>query len=129
MRTFKTFEDIEGWKKARELTREVYQVSGTGAFAKDYALRDQVRRSAISIMSNIAEGYERSGTGEFSHFLSMAKGSAGELRSQLYTALDLGYINDEVFARLGAMAEETARLISGLMTYLRRTEIKGTKYK
>jgi four helix bundle protein len=88
MRTFQSFEEIEAWQKARTLTREVYVATSEGAFSRDFGLRDQIRRAAVSIMSNIAEGYERSGTGEFVHFLSMAKGSTGEVRSQLYVALD-----------------------------------------
>ena len=74
MATFKTFEEIEAWKKARELTKRVYAVSGSGAFAKDFSLKDQIRRASVSIMSNIAEGYDRSGTGEFVQFLANSKG-------------------------------------------------------
>ena len=91
MATFKTFEEISAWQKARELTKEVYKVTTHGAFGRDYGLRDQIRRASVSIMSNVAEGFERSGTGEFGHFLSTAKGSAGEVRSQLYVALDQEY--------------------------------------
>jgi len=79
MATFKTFEEIEAWKKARELTKRVYAVSGTGAFAKDFSLKDQIRRASVSIMSNIAEGYDRSGTGEFVQFLATSKGSTAEV--------------------------------------------------
>src|ERR1044071_8834864 len=88
MSTFQSFEDIEAWQKARELTRRVYEVSEVGAFARDFGLRDQIRRASVSALSNIAEGFERSGTGEFIQFLSAAKGSAGEVRAQLYVALD-----------------------------------------
>ena len=80
MGTFKKFEEIECWKKARELTRRIYEVSGKGNFAKDFGLKDQIRRAAVSIMSNIAEGHDRSGTGEFVQFLANAKGSASEVR-------------------------------------------------
>jgi four helix bundle protein len=79
--TFQTFEEIAAWQKARELTRQIYTVSHRGIFSKDFGLRDQIRRASVSIMSNIAEGFERSGTGEFTHFLAIAKGSAGEVRS------------------------------------------------
>ena len=92
MATFKRFEDIESWKIARTLTNRVYEVSRQGEFARDFGLRDQIRRAAVSIMSNIAEGYDRSGTGEFIQFLATAKGSAAEVRCQLYIALDQGYI-------------------------------------
>lgn len=129
MATFTRFEDIEGWKKARDLTREVYSVSGKGRFGTDYGLRDQIRRAAVSVMSNIAEGLERWGSGEFLQFLSMAKGSTGEVRAQLHVALDQGYIDENEFARVNSLAEETAKLIAGLMNYLRKTSVKGVKYK
>ena len=97
MATIRRFEDIEAWKAARRLTQKVYAVSKCGDFRKDFALRDQIRRASISITSNIAEGFERDGTKEFASFLSIAKGSAGEVRSQLYVALDEGYINPDTF--------------------------------
>ncbi len=129
MATFQTFEEIEAWQSARELTQRIYATSNQGPFAKDYGLRDQIRRASVSIMSNIAEGFERGGTGEFVQFLAMAKGSAGEVRSHLYVALDQGYIDREQFDRLSALATQTARMIGGLMLYLRKSRLKGTKYK
>ena len=129
MATFKAFEEIEAWQKARELTREIYSVSNLGSFSKDFGLRDQIRRAAVSIMSNIAEGFERGGTKEFVQFLSVAKGSSGEVRSQLYVALDQGYIQDEAFEHLFKLTTETSRMIAGLMSYLRKSKLKGTKYK
>ena len=129
MATFQTFEQIEAWQSARELTRSIYATSNQGPFARDYGLRDQIRRASVSSMSNIAEGFERSGTGEFVQFLAMAKGSAGEVRSQLYVALDQGYIDQEQFDRLSALVTQTARMIGGLMLYLRKSRVKGTKYK
>ena len=129
MATFKKFEEIECWKKSRELTRRIYKASGKAAFARDFGLRDQIRRAAISVMSNIAEGHDRSGTGEFIQFLATAKGSAAEVRSQLYVAIDQEYINDREFDDLGALASETGRMIGGLMNYLRSSSHKGTKYK
>ena len=129
MATFKTFEEIEAWKKARELTKRVYAVSGSGAFAKDFSLKDQIRRASVSIMSNIAEGYDRSGTGEFVQFLAIAKGSTAEVRCQLYVALDQTYIDRQVFTELTGLAIETGSMIGGLIKYLRRSGIKGTKYK
>ena len=129
MATFKRFEDIESWKIARTLTNRVYEVSRQGEFARDFGLRDQIRRAAVSIMSNIAEGYDRSGTGEFIQFLATAKGSAAEVRCQLYIALDQGYIEDQSFAELARATVDTQSLIGGLMNYLRRSGYKGTKYR
>lgn len=129
MSTFQRFEDIEAWRQARVLCAEIYRVSGRGAFANDFALRDQIRRSSASIMSNIAEGFERSGTVEFMQFLAIAKGSAGEVRSQLYIALDQGYVEQENCIRLVGLAFDTAKMIAGLMKYLRKSGVKGTKYK
>src|SRR5688572_30296581 len=97
MATVKTFEGLEVWQHARKLVKEIYGVSNRGPFSKDFGLRDQLRRASISILSNIAEGFERSGNKEFAHFLFMAKGSAGELRAQLYVALDLAYISANDF--------------------------------
>src|ERR1700704_5723893 len=102
MASFKSFEEIEIWKKARKLIKQVYVLSGVGVFARDFGLKDQIRRACVSVMSNIAEGFERSGTGEFIQFLAMAKGSAGEVRSQLYVAHDQQYISDEQFHSLKA---------------------------
>ena len=129
MATFKRFEDIEGWQRARELTKEVYRKSKIGPLARDYGLRDQMRRASVSVMSNIAEGFERGGTKEFVHFLSIAKGSLGELEAQLYVARDQGYINDSEFLSLKGMAKSTKFKIGGLIGYLRQSGLKGTKYK
>jgi four helix bundle protein len=129
MATFKSFEDIEAWQKARQLSRKLYEVSNSGAFARDFGLRDQVRKASVSIMSNIAEGYERGGAREFIQFLSIAKASAGEVRSQLYVALDQNYIDKKTFDELSGLAREISRMITGLVTYLRKSGLKGTKYK
>ena len=123
------FEDIECWKKARELTSLVYAVSSDGKFAHDYGLRDQLRRASISILSNIAEGFERDGDKEFLQFLSSAKGSCGEVRAQLYVALDQHYITDEQFKLFRERAVEISRMISGMMNYLRQSEMRGRKYR
>ena len=117
------------WQKARELNRLVYQVSNSGAFARDFGLRDQIRRASISVMSNIAEGFERGGDKEFIQFLSNAKGSCGEVRCQLYAALDENYLNEAEFAKLYERSVEISRMISGFMTYLRNSELRGTKFK
>jgi len=129
MGTFKTLEEIEAWQKARELTREVYKISCQESFFKDFGLREQIRRASVSIMSNIAEGFERSGTKEFVQFLAIAKGSVGEVKSQLYVALDQNYIDTEIFNRTYALSSETGRMINGLMNYLRETPIKGGKFR
>jgi four helix bundle protein len=129
MATFKTFEEIECWKKSRDLTNRIYKASNRTAFARDFGLKDQIRRAAVSVMSNIAEGHDRGGTGEFIQFLSTAKGSAAEVRCQLYVALDQAYIQETEFAELSEMAIEVARMIGGLIGYLRTSKYKGTKYK
>ncbi|MBA7659691.1 MAG: four helix bundle protein [Calditrichaeota bacterium] len=129
MATFRSFEEIEAWKKARELTYEIYTVTSAGHFAKDLALRDQIRRASVSIMSNISEGYERGGNKEFIQFLSVAKGSAGEVRSQLYVANDQGYLTKSEFDRLSGLAAEVSQIINGLMSYLKQSDLKGTKFQ
>ena len=126
---FKSFEEIEAWRKARELIREIYDVSKRNAFSKDFALRDQIRRAGISIMSNIAEGFERGGTKEFFQFLAIAKGSTGEVRTHLYIACDQEYLTKAEFDYLLSLSLEVSRMIAGLMTYLQKTTIKGSKYK
>src|SRR5882672_3853272 len=123
------FEDIEAWKKARQLVSDVYAVSSIGAFAKDFGLRDQIRRAAVSVMSNIAEGFERGGNKEFMQFLAIAKGSVGEIESQLYVALDENYIDENEFVSLKRLAGSTKRLIGGLIGYLRQSGMRGVKYK
>jgi len=129
MARIQRFEDVAAWQKARELTRQVYSVTRSGEFGKDFGLRDQMRRASVSIMSNIAEGFGRGGDKEFGQFLAVAKGSASEVQAQLYVALDAGYIDKEAFAQLYALAEETARLIAGFMKYLQRSSLKGSKFK
>jgi four helix bundle protein len=129
MATFKKFEEIEAWRKARELTKRIYKISCTTSFARDFGLKDQIRRASVSIMSNIAEGYDRSGTGEFIQFLATAKGSAAEVKCQLYVALDQSYIDQATLVELTNLAAETGKMIGGLINYLRRSGLKGTKYK
>lgn len=129
MAKFTTFEEIEAWQLARELTTRIYSLSKVGEFARDFGLKDQIRRASVSIMSNIAEGFERGGTREFIQFLATAKGSAGEVRSQLYVAFDESYLDQAAFADLHKMSTRIGRMISGLMTYLRDSNIRGTKYK
>ena len=129
MSGFQRFEDIEAWQKARELTKQIYALSNDGQFARDFGLRDQIRRASVSIMSNIAEGFGRGGNKEFAQFLSTAKGPASEVQAQLYVALDANYINQEQFKQLYSETETTARLIGGLLRYLQNSNLKGAKYK
>jgi four helix bundle protein len=116
MAKIERFEDLTSWQKARELNRLVYDVSKKGAFAKDFGLRDQRRRASVSVMSNLAEGFERGGDKEFVQFLSNAKGSYGEVRSQLYPALDEEYLTQGEFDELCNLCLDVSRLISGFMT-------------
>jgi len=129
MAKIERFEDMLSWQKARELTRQVYKVSKQGDFVKDFELRGQMRGASISIMSNIAEGFERGGDKEFSQFLSIAKGSCGEVRSQLYVALDESNISPTEFKALQAGTVEISRLISGFMGYLRQSNLRGSKFQ
>ena len=123
------FEDVEGWKKGRVLAGEIYRVTSSGEFSRDFGLRDQVRRAAVSIPSNIAEGFERGGDREFRQFLAHAKGSTGELKTHLYIALDLGFIGRERFDHLYGQASEIGRILGGLMKYLSQSNLRGRKYR
>jgi len=129
MATIERYEDIQGWQKARELTNFVYALTRQKPFARDFGLKNQIRRAAVSVMSNIAEGFERGGRAEFVQFLSIAKSSAGEVQSQLYIALDQEYIAPEQFDKGYKLCDETMRLIGGFIAYLRKSPIKGAKYK
>ncbi len=129
MPTIRKFEDIEAWQKARELSHAVYACSSAGRFGKDFALRDQMRRAAVSVMANIAEGFERGGSLEFAQFMAVAKGSAGEVEAQMYVALDEGYISTEEFERMRDLTSSTKKLIAGFMKYLRTSKIPGLKFK
>lgn len=129
MARIKRFEDIESWKRARSFANEVYRITEIGRFSRDFALRDQIRRASISILSNIAEGFERGGDNEFLQFLSIAKGSCGEARAQLYVALDQNYITPSDFERLSTSANEVSQLIAGFMKYLRHSSLRGSKYR
>ncbi len=123
------FEDILAWQKARELTKEVYAHSKTRAFAKDFGLKDQIQRASVSIMGNVAEGYDRGGDKEFIQFLSVSKGSCGEVKSHLYVALDQQYINSTQFDQLYNSADEVGRLLGGFMAYLKQSDMRGRKFK
>jgi four helix bundle protein len=128
MGTITRFEDIEAWQLARDLCLQIFNVTSDGAFSKDFALRDQIKRASGSIMDNIAEGFERDGSTEFKQFLSIAKGSAGEVKSQLYRAMDYKYITNEQFDELFAKTTSISSKLSNLIKYLKTTQFKGTKF-
>lgn len=123
------FEDIDVWKLAREICSEVEKLFNETALGKNFALRNQMERSSGSIMDNIAEGYGRGGNQEFHNFLSYSKGSASELKSQLYRALDKGLITSEQFKDLIEQCNLTENKIGAFMFYLRKSDFKGLKYK
>lgn len=129
MATVSTFEDLVAWQKARALDKEVFTIVANSKIEKDYSLKDQILRSSGSIMDNIAEGFERSGKREFIQFLSISKGSCGELRSQFYRGLDRGYISEEKFNKIKELCVEESKIINGLITYLNKTTVKGFKFK
>jgi four helix bundle protein len=105
------FEDLDAWQRGRELSRLVYRLSAQGEFARDFALRDQMRRAAVSVLSNIAEGFERDGDKEFRQFLSQAKGSVGEIKAQSYVALDAGFISQQQFREMHELTVRTGSLM------------------
>jgi len=115
----RSFENLECWKKSRILVKEIYSIVKSTNLKNDFVLRDQITRSAISIMSNIAEGSERSSDKEFAYFLNVAKASCGELRSQVYILKDVGYINETQFLELIKMSKDISKMIYGLSVYLR----------
>lgn len=123
------FEDLEIWKLARLQTQEIYLVTEQENFARDWEIRNQIKRSSGSVMDNIAEGFERSGNKEFINFLIIAKGSNGEVRSQLYRALDRGYLTDEQFENLKQKSLNISKQITGFIKYLKASDTKGFRYK
>ena len=134
MATIKQFEELLCWQKARELTREVYRHLNIQKFKdlnmqRDYGFCDQIQRASVSVMSNIAEGFERGTRQEFLNYLFIAKGSAGEVRAQLYVALDVGYLNIETFKYLNSLAIDCSRLIHSFTQKLKGSEFKGLQYK
>ncbi len=118
---FRSFEEMPMWQDARGLINSIYSLTDRGTFSRDFGLKDQIRRSAVSIMSNISEGYERASKKEFAMFLGYAKGSAGELRSQLYIALDQGYISSDEFQNAFKLVTEISSQLAKFSTYLRTT--------
>jgi len=124
MTRFQRFEDIEAWQTARQLANAVYDASEEGPFARDFGLRDQVRRAAVSVLSNIAEGFERESRAEFIRFLTIAKGSAGELRAQRYIAADRAYVAPELSGHLRDEAARVSKMLAGLIAYLRQASCR-----
>ena len=127
MAKIERFEDFEAWQEARVLVQNVYQATREGPFAGDYGLSGQMQKAAVSIMSNIAEGFERGSNKEFFQFLYVAKGSAGEVRSQIHVASDLGYLNTQTANRLMEQAQMTSRRIAAFIKYLQTNKYQGEK--
>ena len=126
MSTIQKFEDLLCWQKSRELTKEIYKAFRE---CRDYGFRDQIQRASVSIMSNIAEGFERGTKQEFLNYLYIAKGSAGEVRAQLYVALDAGYLNLEMFKYLNLLALECSRLLSSFIKSVKASSERGLQFK
>lgn len=124
----KSFEELEIWKDARAITKAIYQLTRDPKLAKDFVLRDQLRRAAVSVMSNIAEGFERGGNQEFIQFLYVAKGSCGEVRSQLYIVMDQGYVDPKLIDALLMSLKRFSVMIKHLIDHLKDSGMRGPKY-
>lgn len=129
MATINSFEDLKVWQKARVLCQQVFEIIRNPIFSKDYKLKDQINASSGSIMDNVAEGFGRQGNNEFINFLTIANGSAMEVKSQLYRALDRDYITKAKFDELSLLVEEITKMIFGLIIYLGKSDFKGQKFK
>jgi len=129
MATIQKFEDLEIWQKARLLSKQIYPLTFKEPIASDFRLKDQMRGSCGSIMDNIAEGFERGSKNEFTNSLTIAKGEAGELKSQLYRSLDNKYITEKIFWELYSLADELTRMLTGFINYLNKSKIRGQKFK
>lgn len=129
MATIRKFEDLLVWQKSRLLCTEIYKISYNTQLKSVFALKDQIRRSAGSVMDNIAEGFERDGNKEFCQFLSISKASAGEVKSQLYRCLDATYMDESLFPKLYSEADIISKMTGSLLKKLRESPYKGKKYK
>jgi four helix bundle protein len=123
------FEDLDVWKRSRELVNEIYSLTKKQRFSKDFGLVDQIRRAAVSVMSNIAEGFERGSNTEFIRFLYIAKASCGETRSHLFIAFDQGYLTNDELQKAKSFAKSVSAMIGGFIAYLRSSKMKGEKFK
>ena len=128
MPTIQTFKDIRAWEKSIALAKQIYITSGMAPFCKDKPLQEQIRKAALSIASNIAEGFEREGNREFIQFLAISKGSAAEVQTQIKIAYEIGYISEDDFEYLDELCGEVIGLIAGFMKYLRSSGIEGQKF-
>jgi len=126
MATIRRFEDMIAWQKARELTKEVYKALVN---CRDRGFNDQIQRASVSVMSNLAEGFERGTKQEFLNYLYIAKGSAGEVRAQLYVGLDVGYLNNETFKYLNELALDCSRLIYSFTEKLKGSNVRGEQFR
>ncbi|MFB6346931.1 MAG: four helix bundle protein [bacterium] len=129
MANVEKFEDLDIWIKARNLANAIFDQTEKDRFSKDFGLKDQIQRAATSVMSNIAEGFEREGDKEFIRFLSTALGSVGEVRSQLYLAYDRNYLSEETFEELKKCSLELTRMIKSFMRYLSESNHEGKHYR
>ena len=126
--TINNFEDLEIWQEARDLCKYIFELTSKEPFNKDFRFRDQIRAASGSIMDNIAEGFDRDGRKEFIQFLSIAKGSCAETKSQSYRAIDFSYISQDDFEILQGKTNQLSKKIRNFMNYLIKSDIKGSKY-
>jgi four helix bundle protein len=129
MASVKRFEEMDVWKKSRLMVKMICMMTNKSEFSRDWQLANHLRKTAISIISNISEGFERDGNKEFINFLSIAKGSCGELRCQLYIALDQNYIDEYLFSEISNLATDISKSLKGLINYLQASDLRGIKNK
>lgn len=128
MSKIEKFEDLIAWQKSKSFAIKIYSATDEGKFAKDFGLRDQIRRASISIVSNIAEGFERKGNKEFLQFLFISLGSVAEVKTQLVISFELNYISKEKFDELNELIIEIQKIIKGLVSYMKESDLKGSKF-